>query len=88
MARRAGVIIRSFWRKTGHPAIPGMTATDIIEGASHLQYGTRRISRWQTGFGTDRGGSQVLEAQEAFAEKNAKKYGSIEEAKAVFDHWS
>ena len=31
---------------------------------------------------------KYLKRRESFAEKNAKKYGSIEEAKAVFDHWS
>ena len=29
-----------------------------------------------------------LRRRETFVEKNAKKYGSKEEARAVFDHWA
>ena len=29
-----------------------------------------------------------LRCREAFVEKNAKKYGSKAEARAVFDHWA
>ena len=31
---------------------------------------------------------RCLRRRETFAEKNAKKYGSKEEARAVFDHWA
>ena len=31
---------------------------------------------------------KYLRRREAFAEKDAKKYGSKEEARAVFDHWA